>query len=128
MNEWDEPADEFPDGRGRKNDTIYNEPGTQFFWDFRNPEAAAHFFIFNADPRCGWDFHLSRTMLPAMPAEHQCRGIATLTAFKITDLQVAMRSTSAGPLLAICAGCVDTHSDTTWTQAATIARAHGMQP
>ena len=37
---------QYTDGRGNKNGTVYNEPiefGDQYFWDYRNPEAAAYF-------------------------------------------------------------------------------------
>ena len=37
---------QFTDGNGNKNGTIYNEPGgpgDQYFWDYREPEAADYY-------------------------------------------------------------------------------------
>ena len=58
------------------NDTDYNEPGTQCFWDFCNPEAAAHFFSGRSSLWLGvspFKDDVTGACLPII----QCRGIAT---------------------------------------------------
>jgi hypothetical protein len=95
---------QYTDGAGNKNGTIYNErqePGDQFFWDYRVPDTASYYIssvlaTINSSVVDG----TFTDDVTGLPAEHGAApGNMKLSAAEVTSIQAATQSTN-GELIA----------------------------
>ena len=95
---------QYTDGKGNKNGTVYNErqePGDQFFWDFRVPDAASYYIssvlATTNNPNVDGTFTDDVT---GLPAEHGAApGNMKLSAAEVAAIQVATQDAN-GVLIA----------------------------